>query len=106
MVDELLRLWKGVQMETPCRMFPTKIIRAALVYISSDLSATRKVCGFYAVNALHGCSKCLKTFPYANLQADYSGFDRSSWKSRNKSEHIEQASRAKSAPRISSMPPY
>ena len=71
-VNELLKLWEGVQMNTPYRTIPTNLIRAALVYISSDLPATCKICGFYAVNALHGCSKCFKTFPSVNLQADYS----------------------------------
>ena len=62
MVDDLLLLWEGVTFETPHSMLSSKLIRAALCYISSDLPATRKVCGFYGYHAHYGCSKCLKVF--------------------------------------------
>lgn len=96
-VNHLLNLWEGVEMQVPSTILSTRLIRAALVYISSDLPATRKLCGFYGVNALHGYSKCLKTFPSINLQTDYSGFDRARWPPRNLSDHLEQAHRAKAA---------
>ena len=97
MIEDLLKLWEGVVMKTPYQVFPNRLIRAALVYISSDLPATRKICGFYAVNALHGCSKCLKKFPSVNLKTNYSGFDRNNWQVRKKSHHVRQAYRAKDA---------
>ena len=46
MVDDLLKLWNGVEIQIPSSNFSSKILRAALVYISSDLPATRKICGF------------------------------------------------------------
>ena len=55
-------------------------MRRALSCISSDLPATRKICGFYGYHAHYGCSKCLKVFPSTFSTApDYSGFNRSSW---------------------------
>jgi len=47
MVNDLLKLWDGVQLKTANSSLPSRLIRAALVYISSDLPATHKVCGFY-----------------------------------------------------------
>ena len=97
MVNDLLKLWEGVPMQTSSTPLSTRLMRAALVYISSDLPATRKLCGFYGVSAMHGCSKCLKVFPSINLQTDYSGFDRARWPPRNHSDHLEQAYRSKAA---------
>ena len=54
-----------MQMETTS--LSTRLIRAALVYISSDLPATRKLCGFYGVNAMHGCSKINVSRPFLVL---------------------------------------
>ena len=58
-VDGLLTLWNGVDIELPSTVTGLKRIRAALLYISSDLPATRKLCGFYGIRANYGCSKCL-----------------------------------------------
>ena len=84
MVNDLLKLWDGVQLKTAnSSLRPSRLIIAALVYISSDLPATRKVCGFYGIKATYGCSKCLKKFPSVSLnQTDYSGFKRNEWQHR------------------------
>jgi len=43
--------------------------------VTCDLPAGRKVCGFLSHSATLGCSKCLKEFPGAVGNKDYSGFD-------------------------------
>ena len=53
------------------------LVRAALICLSCDLPATRKVCGFAGHSAAMGCSKCLKRFPSLLNKLDYSGYDRS-----------------------------
>ena len=62
-------------MQTSGYTLNTRLVRAVLVYISFDIPATRKVCGFYGIKALCGCSKCLKNFPIVNLKTNFSGFD-------------------------------
>ena len=37
--------------------------RAAVISISSDVPATRKICGLKSHSAVLGCSRCLKKFP-------------------------------------------
>ena len=99
MVDDLLKLWDGVAFKVPHSIF-TKlyIVWAALVYISSDLPATRKLCGFYGFHANYGCSKCLKFFPTRQgMTIDYSGFNRDTWPKRRIDEHLEIANHAKAA---------
>ncbi len=62
MVNDLLKLWEGVQLQTPSSILPSRTIRAVLGYISSDIPATRKIC-FYGVKVTYACSKRLKSFP-------------------------------------------
>ena len=61
--------------------------------ISSDIPATRKVCGFYGFKAKHGCSKCLKEFPKLSFSdiTDYSGFQRDQWPSRDIKLHKKKS---------------
>ena len=53
------------------------------------------MCGFYNLNALKGCSKCLKEFRTRRFgsKPDYSGYiyDYDLWPKRNSSVHIQQA---------------
>ena len=61
MVNDLVTLFKGVQIKPSNSIFSSVIVRAALGYISSDLPATRKLCGFYATMPLtvaQSASKC------------------------------------------------
>lgn len=51
MVDELLDLWDGVTINTPNSTLTSRLLRAQLSCISSDLPATRKLCGFYGYHA-------------------------------------------------------
>lgn len=101
MIEDLLRLWKGVKMQTPGSMFSMKTIRAALGFISSDIPATRKVCGFYGLKATKGCSKCLTSFnQFSNhfgSGTNYSGYNCNSWDKRDLNEHRSKTLLANSA---------
>ena len=68
LIDDLLKLWEGVQMHTSCSILSRTFGRAALFYITSDIPATLKICGFYGIRAKKGCSKCLKSFvPFSDI---------------------------------------
>ena len=74
LVHEMLLLWERIVIKTQEHSIFT--IRAALLCISSDIPATRKLCGFASHVASFGCSKCLKKFPFVGDKLDYSGFER------------------------------
>ena len=59
LVDDLLVLWEGIPIAHTSCDFPV-VIRGALLAVSCDIPATRKVCGFCGHSATMGCSKCLK----------------------------------------------
>ena len=86
LVDELLKLWKGIEMPTT---EGNQVIHAALLCNSSDVPATRKVGGFVGHGALKGCSRCLRSFSTTSFsdKADYSGFNCSTWPKRSMDEH-------------------
>ena len=86
LVQDLLKLWKGVQMQTTEGL---QVIRAGLMCNSSDVLATRKIGGFVGHGALKGCSRCLKSFPTTTFgeKADYSGFNPTTWPKRSVEEH-------------------
>ena len=88
LLQELLKLWEGI---TFFSSQGEALLRAALVCVSCDLPATRKVCGFAGHSATFGCSKCLKQFPSLGNKLDYSGFNKSSWKTESISEHSIQS---------------
>ena len=85
LVKEMKVLWKGVKLKVHGKEEPEKI-KAAILCASSDIPASRKLCGFLGHNATFGCNKCLKTFPRrtpGSLAKDYSGFDkRAEWSRR------------------------
>lgn len=90
-VDELKALWKGVRLRSCLSRFALTF-RAAVMSISSDIPATRKICGFKGHSAYRGCSRCLKKFPGGfGEKKDYSGFDRNSWTPRTNQDHRSQA---------------
>ena len=60
LINDLLKLWEGVKMRTSGSILARTFVRAALGYITSDIPATHKICGFYGIRAKKGCSKCLK----------------------------------------------
>jgi len=88
LVEELKELWFGVMFECPYHPLKNVCVRAALTCCSSDIPATRKLCGFVGHSAKLGCSKCCKEFvslraassiSSSSKKRDYSGFDSSSW---------------------------
>ena len=90
-VDELKALWKGVRLKSSLSRFALTF-RAPVISISSDVPATRKICGLKSHSALLGCSRCLKKFPGGfGEKRDYSGFDRNSWNPRTHEDHRRQA---------------
>ena len=86
MVQELLELWSGCWLGLALNK---RFVRAALVCVSCDVPASRKVGGLVGFSALKGCSRCLKEFnrSHFNEKADYGGFDVDCWPKRS---HIEQ----------------
>lgn len=92
-VDELNALWKGVQLKSSLSSITLKF-RAALLCVSADIPAARKLCGFKGHSACLGCSRCLKVFPGGfGENKDYSGFDRENWQHRTNRQHRINAKR-------------
>lgn len=89
LVQELLRLWDGVEMEV---LGNSVLVRCALLCVSCDIPASRKVSGFLGHSAELGCSKCYKKFYGFLGQRNYSGFDRSQWVMRTAQEHRRNVS--------------
>ena len=90
LVEDLRRLWKGVNMNIPS-IKAVKNIRCALLCVACDIPAGRKICGFLGHSAKLGCARCLKEFPGGVGNKDYSGFDREQWEKRNKDAHNRKA---------------
>jgi hypothetical protein len=77
-VDELMQLWQGVMMDSTAENRDGKLIRAALILISCDIPAARKVCGH--ISALVSCHRCKKNANYDNNQYNYGGMnDMNEW---------------------------
>ena len=93
LVEELKALWKGVRLVSSQSTIPL-VFKAALLCTSSDIPASRKLCGFKGHSAELGCSRCLKMFPGSfGEKRNYSGFDEENWQKRNNNKHRRQASR-------------
>jgi hypothetical protein len=91
LVEELKALWKGVRLQSSLSSI-SLIFRAALLCTSSDIPASRKLCGFKGHSAVLGCSRCLKKFPGGfGEKRDYSGFEEENWQKRKNEEHRRQA---------------
>ncbi|CAB4014381.1 Hypothetical predicted protein, partial [Paramuricea clavata] len=91
LVEELKALWKGVRLQSSLSTI-SLIFRAALLCTSSDIPASRKLCGFKGHSAELGCSRCLKKFPGGfGEKRDYSGFEEENWQKHKNEEHRRQA---------------
>ena len=90
-VNELKELWTGVIMTNA--VGAQVLVRAALMCVSCDILASRKVSGFLGHCAYHGCSRCLKAFPTESFgeKADYTGSDRANWPIRSIQSHRQHA---------------
>ena len=65
----------------------TATFRCALLGVSCDLPAARKVCGFLSHSANLGCSKCYTEFSEGFGRRNYSNVNRESWQLRNNAKH-------------------
>lgn len=76
LVDELNQLFvEGMYIQSRSQ---TVLLKAALLLVSCDIPAVRKVCGFLGHAAKLGCSKCLKSFHHSGgfgSRMLYSGFE-------------------------------
>ena len=90
LVDELLRFWKGINLNIHS-ISGKKSIKCALLCIACDLPAGRKICGFPSYSAHCGCSRCFKQFPGSIGSMDYSGFEREKWTPRSCTTHRQVA---------------
>ena len=90
-MDELKAMGKGIRLRSCLSKFALTFC-AAVMAVSSDIPATRKICGFKGHSALLGCSRCLKRFPGGfGEKKDYSAFERNSWNPRTNRDHRPQA---------------
>ena len=72
-VDELESLWDGITINQTNECKNGKRIRAALILVSCDIPAARKICGH--VSALVSCHRCKKKANYENRQHNFAGMD-------------------------------
>ena len=57
-VDELKLLWQGIMLDSTAEYSEGKKIRTALILVSCDIPAARKVCGHIsALVSYHRCNK-------------------------------------------------
>ena len=86
LVSDLLLLWSGVSLRISDGDY--QVVKAALLAVSCDLPAGRKVCGFLSHSANLGCSRCYSSFSCGfGKRNNYSNFDRSNWMSRSNDKH-------------------
>ncbi|RHZ81307.1 hypothetical protein Glove_122g28 [Diversispora epigaea] len=72
-VDELESLWNGIILNKTNNCPNGKKIRAALILVSCDVPAARKICGH--ISALVSCHRCEKKANYENRQHNFAGMD-------------------------------
>ena len=85
LVKDLARFWEGVELEVTASV--KKSVKCAVLCVSCDIPAERKLCGFLGHSANLGCSKCYKIFPGGVGQKNYSGFNRDTWSPRTEAKH-------------------
>ena len=69
MVDELESLWSGMTLNRTYEYREGRQIRAALILVSCDIPAARKICGH--ISALAACHRCEKRGNYENHQHNF-----------------------------------
>lgn len=94
LVKDLLEFWEGVDVMINDEKHK---VRCAVLCVSCDLPAGRKLCGFLGHSARLGCSKCTKEFGGSFGARDYSGFNRSEWKGRSASIHRKNIDKIKAS---------
>ncbi|CAB4428199.1 unnamed protein product [Rhizophagus irregularis] len=90
-VNELELLWSGITLNRTFECQNGKNIRAALVLISCDIPAARKICGH--ISALVSCHRCMKRANYEDHQHNFAGMeDMENWFiTRDSTEHRRNA---------------
>ena len=66
-----------------------RVIRCALICITCDLPATRKVCGYLGQSAKLGCSRCLLDFGGGQTKDIGCGWSTTLWRKRTQRKHRE-----------------
>jgi len=91
MVDELESLWSGMTLNRTYEYREGRQIRAALILVSCDIPAARKICGH--ISALAACHRCEKRGNYENHQHNFAGMeDMEDWFiTRDSSQHRQNA---------------
>jgi hypothetical protein len=85
LVADLGQFWNGVELTV--KGSGKQKIRCAVVCVSCDIPAGRKLCDFLSHSARLGCSRCYKPFPGSVGNMDYSGFNRDTWQPRTQTKH-------------------
>lgn len=85
LVTDLMSFWEGVELNVGSNV--RKVVKCAIICVSCDIPAGRKLCGFLGHTARLGCSKCYKVFSGSIGNKDYSGFNRDSWTTRTETKH-------------------
>ena len=76
-INQLVHLWSGYNIVTHENK-SGRFIRGAIIGCSSDVPATRKLCGF--ISARVACYRCYKLANFVNNQSNFEGFsDFSDW---------------------------
>jgi Transposase family tnp2 len=90
-IDDLESLWSGVTLNRTYECENRKRIRAALILVSCDIPAARKICGH--VSALVSCHRCTKHANYENRKNNFAGMENmDDWFiARNSKEHRQNA---------------
>ena len=96
LVLELQAFYSGVDIlcvSADGRSTKSVCLRLALTGVFCDLPASRKVCGFLSFNSLHGCNRCLKSFPTQSFgeRPNFCGYNRESWPVRDINTHREKS---------------
>ncbi|GBC36078.2 hypothetical protein GLOIN_2v1775288 [Rhizophagus irregularis DAOM 181602=DAOM 197198] len=88
-VNELETLWAGLTLNRTYECENGKRVRGALILVSCDIPATRKICGH--VSALVSCHRCEKKANYENGQHNFAGMDDVGYSARDSNEHRQNA---------------
>src|SRR2546430_284739 len=73
MVDELGSLWDGMTLNRTYEYQEGRQIRTALILVTCDIPAARKICGH--ISALAVCHRCEKRGNYENHQRNFAGME-------------------------------
>ncbi|GET57124.1 hypothetical protein GLOIN_2v1775288 [Rhizophagus irregularis DAOM 181602=DAOM 197198] len=88
-VNELETLWAGLTLNRTYECENGKRVRGALILVSCDIPAARKICGH--VSALVSCHRCEKKANYENGQHNFAGMDDVGYSARDLNEHWQNA---------------